>query len=387
MKTLDLLPARPSARVLAAVPLIAVLAYGATAPLALADCELPVQASAPSAGEYKGFFRLSCEMHLPASPTLVIPVTFEGDLVFDLGRQELDDAPPPVPPPRAIRRPLRPPAAPRSGPPDPAAVEAVNEAASVEAALAAALNQADPGHLYIPPSENPRVEGTSNVSVDARFQHVAPEGQLTGQVGTKRTMPFEVRGEESSRTGTFDELTLWGTQDQAAFAGGFNFVTPDARGTGNLDFSDSGATGSVTAEDKRGSISKDVNISTGGAGTPPPGEDKYQRERREFDEAYDRLFGKPEKKVQMLTLTVTSTDCFLLRGTVRAEQFEAQLKQQGAVLVVKESEWMATLQEREPDFEKRVQSLAAEPIPSPLTWGLHRSVRRALEGTAQRGHH
>ena len=336
----------------------------------------------PSAGAWKGYFRLIYEITFPGPAKVVVPTRIEGDLDFALGRQQLDDPPapppPPPPPPERKRKPLRaPPAAPSPGQP---ASSAASPAAPPpeppnQLQVAVARVEADYNGLYVPPGKGAQLQGISNLTMGVEVNATVSASRLDGDFKTKRPVQLEVIGEEDPKTAKFEEIGLWGAEGLTSLSGNFLATDRDSRVSGNADISASGASGHAVAESKDRRDEVDFS-SRSPARELPPGVDQEtdsERERREFDEAYDRLFGPPKQKMKYVTLKVDSTECWLMRGTVDTTEMAASLAQWGATMVVKESEWMVTLDERDPAFEERVEELAAEPIPGRLTWDSIRS--------------
>jgi hypothetical protein len=355
---------------------VAFAVLGSTVTIAAeSGCEPPEHPAQPSAGAWKGYFRLIYELRFPGAAKLVVPTRIEGDLDFSIGRQQLDDPPaqpaPPPPPAKRLRRPLRVPrAAPSQGQTAPLATPPVaSPEPPNELQQAVTRVEAEYNGLYVPPGKGAQAQGTSTLSTDARFEIVASQSRMEGNVEPKRPAQLEVIGEEDLHTGKFEEIGLWGEEGLLAFRGNFVATAPDTRLTGNADFSTSGGSGHAVAESQKRRQEVDFS-SKPSARSLPPGVDQEtesERERREFDEAYDRLFGPPKPKMKYLTLKVESTECWLMRGSVDTTEIAASMAQWGASLVVKESEWMVTLDERDPAFEERVQALADEPIPGRLT--------------------
>jgi hypothetical protein len=84
------------------------------------------------------------------------------------------------------------------------------------------------------------------------------------------------------------------------------------------------------------------------------------------------LTGRPsdpvEAKKKLIRLKLQSTDCWQVGGVVDEQTLKQQFAGQGFDVAIKESEWIAVIDERDIDFEKRVEALVAEPIPNELSW-------------------
>jgi len=70
---------------------------------------------------------------------------------------------------------------------------------------------------------------------------------------------------------------------------------------------------------------------------------------------------------QMFRLKLEHSDCWLMKGTLDTTQIAASI-QGGMQAESFQSEWDATLQERDVKFEQEVERFVQEPVPAQLTW-------------------
>jgi hypothetical protein len=72
-------------------------------------------------------------------------------------------------------------------------------------------------------------------------------------------------------------------------------------------------------------------------------------------------------KILLANLSVDEKKCGFMKGKVDASEIQKAFKVTGTIKVI-ESEWTATLDERDEAFEKQVESVASEPVPAELSW-------------------
>jgi hypothetical protein len=71
--------------------------------------------------------------------------------------------------------------------------------------------------------------------------------------------------------------------------------------------------------------------------------------------------------VRMLRLKVEQQECWEMKGTVDSSEMTRDFNGAGMQVSVTGSKWSATIDQRDVNFEKRVQAIVAEPVPHPLT--------------------
>jgi hypothetical protein len=308
------------------------------------ECELPERMSMSAAGHWKGFYRIIVEMKVASVFPVVTSTKIEGSLEFDLGRYEAPEAPnPSSSPPSDLRTPL----GWKAASPSPAAstsptgwattsvtreefekacgvlhetLPADTEVTDEAIALAKKIMAQTEGNyqgLSVGPNENPKIEGKATYN---RQDSISISGVGHESGGTSAPATLEVRAEGDQ---DFKEIGLWGFPDQMAY--GYNGVA----GGNPVGIDIDGGLGNWYANNHSGTVTSDVSHS----------------------------------QTELVSLNVVNQECWLMQGTV-----ENRFSSAGFEAVVTDSEWTATLDERDVDFEKRVQALADEPIPSPLTW-------------------
>jgi hypothetical protein len=325
-------------------------------------CEPPDHQEQPPAGHWTGSYRLSYEMVVPNMPPgIQFLVTWEGELSFDLGRAEGEDdppAPPPPPPPR--RRPLsvKPPTS-SALPPEmfvdccndeqAAAIlaatqerEAANEA-EVQRVLQWYADNLPPNHLYIQPGKNAIIQGTATSRMQTTFG-----GAMAGNVAMRGSgqgnapVDYEIKGEETDPEVGFTEIELWGIPGLMDFSGSNMVTAPGGSGQASVTMDRGGMRGRTVGTDDRGHT---ATADYSGANPMTPGE-----------------------KTKFAALKIESRECWELRGTVDESILKERHQTNGVGIRVIASEWSATLDERDEEWEKQVDQLAAEPIPAELTW-------------------
>jgi hypothetical protein len=187
--------------------------------------------------------------------------------------------------------------------------------------------------LHVGPNENPKIEGKATYNRQDSINMTISGAGINDAGGTSAPLPLEVRAEEDSASGQFKEIGLWGFPDQIAYRGNLDATTSAGTTDGQLDTDgDSG------------------NYHDGTHSVTVPSDMSHTQ-------------------IELVRLkNVMNQECWLMQGTVESSQIVNTFSSGGFEVVVTDSEWTATLDERDVDFEKRVQALADEPIPSPLTW-------------------
>jgi hypothetical protein len=305
------------------------------------QCELPERMSTPAAGHWKGFYRLVIEMK---HPPIIMHIKTEGSLEFDLGRYEaLPDVPHPSPRPNLPRTPLgrrlrfRTDSVVKFLPAD----TKVN--AAIEASVQKAMAEAEGNYqgLRVGKHENAKIKGKATYNSQCSANMTMPGPKINAN-GNFAPLELEVRAEEDQASGQFKEIGLWGFRDQLAssFRSGSDIVTSNSETHGQADLHG----GSLHYRGYTVDSTGKHNFSGSGAAS------------------------MPHEQIGLVRLKVLSQDCWHMQGTVNSQQM-GNPSSGGFGGVVTESEWSATLEERDVDFEKRVHALADEPIPSPLTWG------------------
>lgn len=330
----------------------------------------------PAAGHWTGTYRLAYELVIPNMPGgIPVHVSWEGELSFDLGRTETDaiQYPPPSPP---RRRPLgvKPPAS--SLPPSlfvdccneeqAAAIlaaeqqrEAANEA-QVRALLQWYADNLPPQHLYVPPDSKAVIKGVAQVRNQTRFAG-STAGVTAMRFDSQGTAPvdYDIKGEETDPGVGFTEIELFGI----------------------VDLMDSSAT--ATATGRGASVRTNATVDRDGI----RGNTQLQGAGRTMSVDYSGANPTtPGEKTKFASLTIESRKCWELRGTVDESLLRQLYQANGVSIRGVESEWTATLDERDEAWEKQVDELAAEPIPAELTWEYIDSFARrgfALRGSAR----
>jgi hypothetical protein len=297
------------------------------------QCEVPQRISTPAAGHWKGFYRLVIEIK---QAPVIMHIKTEGSLEFELGRYEaLPDVPHPSPPHYLLRTPLK---APLLGD-FPVPTEANAE---IEASIEKALAEAEGNYqgLHVGKYENAKIEGKATYSAQTSA-NISMPGLKNDAKGTFAPMELEVRAEEDPASGQFKEIRLWGFRDQltSAFQGVVDVAGADSQSHDQADFHGGSLNNHGYTVDSTGKH----NFSATTAAS------------------------MPHEQIGLVRLNVVSQDCWLMQGTVNSQRM-GNASNAGFGAVVTESEWSATLDERDVGFERSVKALADEPIPSPLTW-------------------
>ncbi len=314
------------------------------------DCDLPERETQAAAGHWKGFYRVSYDL---VNARITLHNKMEGNLEFDLGRNEEPEQPPPAPPSDPLRIPLgTKPKAPAFTKEDfekawdslvgnlPADTEVNAEADALAKALMAEY-QANYQGLYVGPGEAAKIQGNADYNLAASVDLHIPGVQFAEPMGTKEPLPLEVRGEEDLESNQFKEIWLWGDPAQIKFGANFDITTRDSNSQGQLNL-------------QGGTLNSHV-VNTDSSG---------RRSEQSASYSGDMAAGKK----RLIRLKILSQDCWQLKGTVDTSELVKQLAGGQFRVVVTDTEWIATLDERDVDFEKQVQALASEPVPSPLTW-------------------
>lgn len=316
------------------------------------QCELPERISTPAAGHWKGFYRLVVEVK---HPPIIMHMKTEGSLEFDLARYEAPETVHYPSPSSLLRKPLRPkPAMPdhvdidhipsvtrdpsRGDFPAPTEVNA-QAAAFVQKTMAEA--EGNYQGLNIGKHENAKIKGEATYSCQTSA-NISMPGVKNDAKGTFAPMQLEVRAQEDPASGQFKEIGLWGFRDQltSAFQGKADIASSDSETHGQADIHGGSLNYHGYTVDSTG---KHSFSSTTAA-------------------------SMPHEQIGLVRLNVLSQECWLMQGTVNTQQMRNASGSGGFGAVVTESEWSATLDERDVDFESRAKALADEPIPSPLTW-------------------
>ena len=342
----------------------------------------------PAAGHWKGSYRIIVEMRGSVVLPFVSNTKLEGSLEFDLARYEAPFIPSPAPPSDLLRRPLVwawSPEATREArrqawkslieelsaegtdvyltedrekileetteeddetteEDDDALGNAVAQRIFEETLaedddaqkITAKTTAEDDGNyqgLKVGPNDNPKIKGKATYNRQDSINMTTSGGSINDSGSTSAPLPLEVRAEEDSASGEFKEIGLWGFPDQMAYGGNVEATTSGGTTQGQLDID--GGTGNYHDGTRSVTVTSDVS--------PPP-------------------------LTALVTLNVVHQECGLMQGTVQSSQLVNTFGSAGFEAVVTDSEWTATLDEQDVDFEQSVKALADEPIPSPLTW-------------------
>jgi len=319
------------------------------------NCDLPERETQAAAGHYKGFYRVSYDL---VSSRATVHNKMEGNLEFELARHQEPEQPKTPPPSDPLRTPLgAKPAA--SGARSasfskedfekawdrlagnlPADTEVNAEADALAKAIMAEY-QGNYEGLYVGPGEPAKVQGNADYNLTASLDIHIPGLQIAEPMGTKEPASLEVRGEEDFESNQFKDIWLWGDPAQIKFGANFDITTPDSNAVGQANLQGGNLNYHAVATDADG---------------------------HRTETSGNRSGDIPGGKRGLIHLKVLDQDCWQLKGTVDTSELQKQLASGPFRMVVTDTEWIATLDERDVDFEKQVQELAAEPIPSPLTW-------------------
>ncbi len=320
------------------------------------DCALPEREPQAAAGHWKGFYRVSYDL---VSARATVHNKMEGKLEFDLARHEEPEQPKTTPPSDPLRTPLGSKPASSPGPKGtsvsaedlakawdrlngtlPADTEVNAEADALAKAIMAEY-QGNYQGLYVGPGQPGKIQGDADYSLTASLDLHIPGLKFAEPMGTKEPLPLEVRGEEDLESNQFKDIWLWGDPAQAKFGATFDIATQNSSATGQVDLQSGTLDYHAVATDADGH-----RTTTSG----------------------NRSGDIPGGKRGLIRLKVLAQDCWRLSGTVDTSEIAKAMASGGFRLVVTDTEWIATLEERDVDFEKQVQALVSEPIPSPLTW-------------------
>ena len=289
-------------------------------------------------------FRLVYELVIPGMP-LTITNKWEGKLSFELARAEPDEKEPEKKP--EGRKPLKPRSetAPSSTASDttapanggaPAAISREEIAARMDAWV-----KANSREITTDLKTNlwGKIRGTASVTTTSGVAGMVGGIGTKGSGTAKGLTPLEVEGDENPNTQRFEYLTVKGNKYAAQeFTGNFSATGPDGWAKTNAKGSGGQLTTQAEGEDSEGRH----GASTTTTNTPVSSGDNLT------------VLALLQIKQQGITSMSGNVD----------ESFIRQLnQQQGADIKVMESEWKATLDERDPELEKKVKDFLDEPIP------------------------
>jgi hypothetical protein len=338
----------------------------------------------PAAGRYKGDYHVVYDTIVQGMPPeMTMRATISGELTFTIGRQEFEDAPPPpalVPYRRIPAYPGGKPeaSAPGEKPTQPAAPgeptdrarpgqfdnENGDNKAQIEAWWKAyweeqrrqeaeqakelgSLADGVPAHIYVPPHQNPRLEGKAKGSSVVSLAGPYSPGKWLDLKGQGTPVEADLFAEERSPDEGFRRIHMKGGLAPGGFSAAWNVTGPDMRYDGTTRRNPDG---SVTA----GASGHDGKERHSGSSTVPQAP----------------VPGDPKEKVEFMTLEIQTQECGVLKGTIDLEPMRELMRRQGGGVDVKvlESGWEAKHLDRDEGFEKQVDALADEALPAEMSW-------------------
>jgi hypothetical protein len=341
-----------------------------------AVCNVPTRTESPAEGGWSGHFETSYDIlnpHLP--PTIKVVGDWQGTLEFVVLRPEARENPPPLAPPAPppTRPPLRPPtpasasAPPASPPPESAPppdraqpgqfTSDDEQRAAIMAAWQRRWEEEDSvarekaGDFGTNTTHVGEIKGESRSSARGSATGVIGDSRFDMQSGTNQELEFDLTAVESDPEAGFGEIRVVNTRDQGDSSGGGVGVAPDVRVSIEGRAGDGSASHRVRAEDESGV--REQSFATPGVGAIGPG--------------------------PVAALKITESTCGSLSGFVDAAFIRTMTQQGGADVRFEESEWIATHDDRDGAFERRVEQFVNEPIPAEMTWEFAEQYTREFE--------
>lgn len=317
-----------TARLLRGIAAVLVGALLGRALLSLAadpSCVSPWPEQQPTDGTWKGSFRLSYQMKYPGTPPIKLKWT--GDLNFALASERETGSSVKWTQRSCWRVPL-------GGKP----LQGCDSAGNVlgPAWVQEVTRLERPGR--------PHVLGRANAAMQFDFATTSGKGdQFKISAPTQAPASLRTVGEVSEPPLTkLLAIQLMGSQGQLNFVTGMSATTASGRIAGTGKASGTGATsGTYVGEENGHMISESV---------------AHQASKQDGNEK------------QMFRLKLEHSECWLMKGTLDTAQIAASVQGTGMQAENMESEWDATLQERDLKFEQEVERFVQEPVPAKLTW-------------------
>ena len=331
------------------------------------SCDPPKREEQPSAGQWKGTFKLTYGLLVPQlPPTMKVSVTWQGTLDLLVLRPPVgEDAPPPPTPRPPTRQPLRPPSAYMPGAPasdaepsDRARPGQFASDAEQRAAVIAewerywqeqegiANAEAKRFGTAIQNGHTGEISGTARGGIQMQAGGSFAPG-LTGSSSGGSTVPqqYDLKAAETDPAAGFGDIEIHGEPGSQGFTYDFAAAGAEGRAVEHAQIGHDGSlTGRTHAESER--HVEEYDVATPGTGAP------------DVDPTL------------LAALTIEETKCWQMRGSVDASTIRAMMQRSaaGMDIDVKVSEWTATFDGRDEAFERRVQQLVAQPIPAEMTW-------------------
>jgi hypothetical protein len=176
-----------------------------------------------------------------------------------------------------------------------------------------------------------------------------------------------------SRGGFPGQITaLVGFGDPARFNFGANMSGQTADGqrmSGRMNVDGRGtASGRLSTRSPRGGYSN-TDVSNPGQGRTSAHTEGRGDDGRplQYDTTTPATIG-PGGNRQLLRLEVKERDCWLMKGPVDPKEMTQSMQAAGIPVEIVQSEWTATLDQRDVPFEQAVERFVRAPIPANMTW-------------------
>jgi len=280
-------------------------------------------------------------MKLPAPGLQPIPVKSEGDLTYQLThRGEFSDRKERPRPP--LRRPLGAPTPPEAPKPLPEWVDS-----------------------------EPQIRGTAKFSMTAELRYQRQGDRVSGDVASSDRPELRVQEELSDFKDKI--VALVGFGDPARFRVGMPFAGQTAAGnsvSGKMNMDGRGTySGRISGRSPRGGYS-DADVANPGQGRSSIHAEGRTDDGKPFkyDATAPTAAPGPSGERQVLRLELRERDCWLMKGSVDTKEMEQSFQAAGISVEIIESEWTATLEQRDVAFEQAVERFVRAPIPANMTW-------------------
>jgi hypothetical protein len=305
----------------------------------------------PVEGKWKGFFRLTYQMKYPvAAPPMNLK--WEGDLDFIIGRTQVPHESTYVWAPPCLRVPAGSKNQPaegcdrngnRIGPPAPLPIQ----------------------YSY----DKPHFSGIGKASMSFDFQMTRNGVNIKNPVMSQEPAQLDTK-EELGQSDAIVALLLMGSPKQFKYLSSFMAHSGSGTVQENAQLSGSGEiSGNTVARSKDGGygtqhIQSDGNSRANVHSEATSADGKHYEE----DSSIRTSTGTLDEWKQMFRLKLEEQDCWLMKGTVDTTEMKKSIESSGMHMENVQSEWIATLEERDMEFEKAIERFAQEPIPANLTW-------------------
>ena len=217
--------------------------------------------------------------------------------------------------------------------------------------------------------DKPHFSGIGNASMSFDFAMSRKGVNVKNPVMSQEPAQLDTK-EELGQSDAILAVLLMGSPKQFKYLSSFMAHSGSGTVQENAKLSASGEmSGNTVARSKDGGYGTQ-NIQSNGTGRASLHSEATSADGKHYEEdsSIRTSTGTLDEWKQMFRLKLENQDCWLMKGTVDTTDIVKSVESGGMHVENIQSEWIATLEDRDMEFEKAVERFAQEPIPANLTW-------------------